>query len=167
MPGFSPCQSSCASKVDGIIITSASKYVRSLHAGLPEPRVAGCLRRAASESNQHRSHSCSYWQLFTKIMLPLVAPGLVASAIFCLLLSWNEFSFALTLTYTIKSQILPIAIAGMTNDRGTLFGQMGAGGLRPEIPGTGTHGRHHQGLRAYPALSAAVLSVCIPHCKKR
>ena len=67
-------------------------------------------------------------------MVPLVAPGLVASAIFCLLLSWNEFAFALTLTYTIKSQTLPIAIAGMTNDRGTLFGQMGAVGTVATLP---------------------------------
>ena len=77
---------------------------------------------------------CSYWQLFQKIMLPLVAPGLVASAIFCLLLAWNEFAFALTLTYTIKSQTLPIAIAGMTNDRGTLFGSMGAVGTVATLP---------------------------------
>jgi multiple sugar transport system permease protein len=77
---------------------------------------------------------CSYWQLFQKIMLPLIAPGLVASAIFCLLLSWNEFAFALTLTYTIKSQTLPIAIAGMTNDRGTLFGSMGAVGTVATLP---------------------------------
>jgi multiple sugar transport system permease protein len=77
---------------------------------------------------------CSYWQLFQKIMLPLIAPGLVASAIFCLLLAWNEFAFALTLTYTIKSQTLPIAIAGMTNDRGTLFGSMGAVGTVATLP---------------------------------
>jgi multiple sugar transport system permease protein len=77
---------------------------------------------------------CSYWQLFLKIMIPLIAPGLVASAIFCLLLSWNEFSFALTLTYTIRSQTLPIAIAGMTSDRGTLFGQMGAIGTIATLP---------------------------------
>ncbi len=77
---------------------------------------------------------CSYWQLFQKIMVPLVAPGLVASAIFCLLLAWNEFTFALTLTYTIKSQTLPIAIAGMTNDRGTLFGSMGAIGTVATLP---------------------------------
>jgi multiple sugar transport system permease protein len=77
---------------------------------------------------------CSYWQLFYKIVVPLIAPGLVASAIFCLLLAWNEFAFALTLTYTIKSQTLPIAIAGMTNDRGTLFGQMGAVGTVATLP---------------------------------
>jgi multiple sugar transport system permease protein len=77
---------------------------------------------------------CSYWQLFQKIMVPLIAPGLVASAIFCLLLAWNEFTFALTLTYTIKSQTLPIAIAGMTNDRGTLFGSMGAIGTVATLP---------------------------------
>lgn len=81
-----------------------------------------------------RIDGCNYWQLFTKIMIPLVAPGLVASAIFCMLLSWNEFAFALTLTYTGRSQTLPIAIAGMTSDRGTLFGQMGAVGTLATLP---------------------------------
>ncbi|MBN1312173.1 MAG: carbohydrate ABC transporter permease [Anaerolineae bacterium] len=77
---------------------------------------------------------CTYWQLFMQVMIPLITPGLVASAIFCLLLAWNEFSFALTLTYTVKSQTLPIAIAGMTNDRGTLFGSMGAVGTVATLP---------------------------------
>jgi len=77
---------------------------------------------------------CTHWQLFTQVMVPLIAPGLVASAIFCLLLAWNEFAFALTLTYTVKSQTLPIAIAGMTNDRGTLFGSMGAVGTVATLP---------------------------------
>lgn len=77
---------------------------------------------------------CNAWQSFMKVMVPLVAPGLVASAIFCMLLSWNEFAFALTLTYTGRSQTLPIAIAGMASDRGTLFGQMGAAGTRAILP---------------------------------
>jgi multiple sugar transport system permease protein len=35
---------------------------------------------------------------FFKIILPLVAPGLAATAIICLMFSWNEFMFALVLT---------------------------------------------------------------------
>lgn len=73
-------------------------------------------------------------RLFLGIMVPLAAPGLVASAILCLLLAWNEFSFALILTYTLDSQTLPIAIAGLTSDRGTYFGAMAAAGTLAILP---------------------------------
>lgn len=76
----------------------------------------------------------SQLRLFFGIMLPLAAPGLVASAILCLLLAWNEFGFALILTYTIRSQTLPIAIAGFTSDRGTYFGAMAAAGTLAVLP---------------------------------
>jgi multiple sugar transport system permease protein len=77
---------------------------------------------------------CSVWQLFSRIVMPLALPGLVASFIFCMLLSWNEFQFALVLTFTEKSKTLPIVIAAMTNDRGTYYGQMGATGVLAMLP---------------------------------
>jgi ABC-type glycerol-3-phosphate transport system permease component len=77
---------------------------------------------------------CSPLDVFWRIMLPIITPGLVASAIFCFLLAWNEFGFALILTYTEKSQTLPIAIAGFTSDRGTLFGAMAAAGTVALLP---------------------------------
>jgi N,N'-diacetylchitobiose transport system permease protein len=73
-------------------------------------------------------------RLFLGIMVPLAAPGLVASSILCLLLAWNEFSFALILTYTLDSQTLPIAIAGLSSDRGTYFGAMAAAGTLALLP---------------------------------
>jgi multiple sugar transport system permease protein len=76
----------------------------------------------------------SPWQLYWTIIIPLAAPGLVAAAIFCMLLAWNEFQFALILTYTLKSQTLPIAITGMWNDRGILFGQVGSAGMITILP---------------------------------
>jgi multiple sugar transport system permease protein len=44
---------------------------------------------------------CNAMMLYSKIIIPLSAPGLVAATIFCMLLSWNEFQFALILTYTL------------------------------------------------------------------
>lgn len=73
-------------------------------------------------------------RLFLTIMVPLAAPGLVASAVLCLLLAWNEFSFALILTYTLKSQTLPIALAGFVTDRGTFYGAMAAAGTVAVLP---------------------------------
>lgn len=77
---------------------------------------------------------CSALMVFWRVMLPLIAPGLVASAIFCLMLAWNEYGFALILTYTTKSQTLPIALAGFITDRGTNFSAMMAGGTVALLP---------------------------------
>lgn len=41
---------------------------------------------------------CTRFQAFRRVILPLVAPGLAATAIICLMFSWNEFMFALVLT---------------------------------------------------------------------
>ncbi|MUG69403.1 carbohydrate ABC transporter permease [Paenibacillus validus] len=41
---------------------------------------------------------CSRMAAFYKIILPLIAPGLAATAIICLMFSWNEFMFALVLS---------------------------------------------------------------------
>lgn len=73
-------------------------------------------------------------QVFWQVMIPMAVPGLVASAVLCLLLAWNEFSFALILTYTLDSQTLPIAIAGFSSERGTYFGAMAAAGTMAAVP---------------------------------
>lgn len=38
----------------------------------------------------------SWWRMFRSILLPLVAPGLVATGVFSFITAWNEFIFALT-----------------------------------------------------------------------
>jgi len=49
----------------------------------------------------------SWGRMFRSVMLPLVAPGLVATSIFSFIVAWNEFIFAMTLlggasdTYTV------------------------------------------------------------------
>jgi ABC-type glycerol-3-phosphate transport system permease component len=77
---------------------------------------------------------CSAWQLYTRVILPLALPALAASLIFCMLLAWNEFQFALILTRTDDARTLPVVISGMTSDRGTYFGQMGATGMLAILP---------------------------------
>jgi len=63
---------------------------------------------------------------FFRITLPLVAPGLAATSIFCIISSWNEFVFALVLTSTNAAQTIPIAVSGYITDRGILWGEMSA-----------------------------------------
>jgi multiple sugar transport system permease protein len=69
-----------------------------------------------------------------RIVLPLIVPGLVAVAIICLILSYNEFLFALVLTYRPQTQTLPVGIALFQGDRLVQFGQMAAASLTGMIP---------------------------------
>ena len=55
---------------------------------------------------------CSRAKMLWKILLPVARPGVVATAIFCFLASWNEFLFALILTSTPKAQTIPVILAG-------------------------------------------------------
>ncbi len=69
-----------------------------------------------------------------RIVLPLIVPGLVAVAIICIILSYNEFLFALVLTYRPATQTLPVGIALFQGDRLVQFGQMAAASLAGMIP---------------------------------
>ena len=51
---------------------------------------------------------CSRWQTFYKIILPLVAPGLIATSVYGWILAWNEFALANTLLLTNDKQTLMI-----------------------------------------------------------
>jgi multiple sugar transport system permease protein len=68
---------------------------------------------------------CTPWQAFTKVILPLSLPGLAATAIFCMIFSWNEFLFALIISRS-HSQTLPIGVMGFITQRGVLWGEMSA-----------------------------------------
>jgi multiple sugar transport system permease protein len=61
-----------------------------------------------------------------RVVLPLVAPGLAATAVFCLIISWNEFLFALVLTQTDAAMTLPVGIAGRVTQYEIKWGVMSA-----------------------------------------
>jgi multiple sugar transport system permease protein len=64
----------------------------------------------------------------TRIVLPLITPGLVV-AIICIILSCNEFLFALVITYRPATQTLPVDIALIQSNRLCSFEQMSAASL--------------------------------------
>ena len=71
---------------------------------------------------------------FWRIVLPLVAPGLAATAVFCLIVSWNEFLFALVLTQTDAAMTLPVGIAGRVTQYEIKLGVMSAAGVVAMMP---------------------------------
>ena len=69
-----------------------------------------------------------------RVVLPLVAPGLAATAVFCLIVSWNEFLLALVLTQTDASMTLPVGIAGRVTQYEIKWGVMSAAGGVAIVP---------------------------------
>jgi multiple sugar transport system permease protein len=70
------------------------------------------------------------WQVIT----PVILPGIVATFIICMILSWNEFLFAVILTYSEKSQTFPIGISNFIGEHGQQFGEMSAAALGGLVP---------------------------------
>ena len=71
---------------------------------------------------------------FWRVSVPLVMPGLAATAVFCLIVSWNEFLFSLVLTQTDDVMTLPVGIAGRVTQYGIKWGAMSAAAVVAIIP---------------------------------
>nr|WP_304608838.1 carbohydrate ABC transporter permease [Glycomyces amatae] len=70
-----------------------------------------------------------------KVVLPLLAPGLVATSLFTFINSWNEFFFALVLIQDPDMQTLPLALARFVGAEGQVqLGQLAAAALLACIP---------------------------------
>jgi multiple sugar transport system permease protein len=80
-----------------------------------------------------RVEGCSSFQIFYKVAIPLAASGLVAAGILVFAFTWNEYMFALSLTYQ-KAATIPIQIAGTGNVQGVQFWITSVRGLVAVIP---------------------------------
>jgi multiple sugar transport system permease protein len=68
---------------------------------------------------------CSRWGAFWRVALPVVAPGLAVTTLFCFIFSWNEFVFALILTRR-AATTLPVLISGLHSSHGVLWNELSA-----------------------------------------
>jgi N,N'-diacetylchitobiose transport system permease protein len=71
---------------------------------------------------------------FVRILLPLVAPGLVATSIFAFIQVWNEFIIAYVLLQSQDNQTLPVWLASFTTLRGTEWGPLMAAASLTALP---------------------------------
>jgi multiple sugar transport system permease protein len=81
-----------------------------------------------------RIDGCTRLGALIRVVLPLSAPGLVATALFCFLASWEEFLLALVFTSSPAAKTIPIAIAEFTGRHAIDYGMMAAGGVIAAIP---------------------------------
>ena len=68
---------------------------------------------------------CSTLQTIVRVVVPMAAPGLVAAALLAIIFAWNDFFFAVTLTYT-NSPTLPIMVAAFTSNEGLFLAKVSA-----------------------------------------
>jgi multiple sugar transport system permease protein len=56
------------------------------------------------------------FQAFTKVIVPLAAPGMFTAAILVFIFAWNDFLFAISLTSSDASRTVPAALAFFTGE---------------------------------------------------
>ena len=75
------------------------------------------------------------WQLFWRIVLPLVAPGIAAVAMLSFMYAWNEYTYTVIFTRSPANNTVPLALSVLnTEDNLTNFGLVAAGGVVSVIP---------------------------------
>lgn len=77
---------------------------------------------------------CSIYQIFLKIIVPLIRPGLATIAIFTYLSTWNEMMFAITFINNESMKTLTVGIMSLSGQFGTNWGPIGAGLVVATIP---------------------------------
>jgi multiple sugar transport system permease protein len=76
---------------------------------------------------------CSRLGALTRVALPLVAPGIAATAIIAFIFSWNELLFAIVLTQR-TATTAPVAVFSYITYQGIEWGPLTAAGMIVVIP---------------------------------
>ena len=77
----------------------------------------------------------SEWKMFTRIVLPLVLPGIAAVAMLSFMYAWNEYTYTVIFTRSPANSTVPLALALLnTEDALTNFGLVAAGGIISVVP---------------------------------
>jgi multiple sugar transport system permease protein len=97
--------------------------------------LMGYFRSIPPELEEHAMvDGCTKVGALIRILLPLSAPGLVASAIFSFTLAWNEFLLALVFTMDQRTMTVPIPLAMMVVGDQYIWGQLMAGAVLASVP---------------------------------
>jgi multiple sugar transport system permease protein len=76
-----------------------------------------------------RIDGCTRIQALIRVVMPLSAPGIAATAIFGFIMSTNEFLFAMVFTSTARSKTIPVALSDLIGKYSIRYGDMTAGAV--------------------------------------
>ena len=77
---------------------------------------------------------CSRVSAFMKVTFPLIAPGLVATAIFAFIQAWNEFTFAYVIIQDNSKETATVWLASFITQEQVDWGGLMAGATMLSIP---------------------------------
>jgi sorbitol/mannitol transport system permease protein len=80
-----------------------------------------------------RVDGANVWTEMTRIILPMVAPGLTATVFIGAIFAWNEFFFAVSLTAT-KAATVPMFMIGFVTSEGLFWAKLAAAGTMAMLP---------------------------------
>lgn len=99
-------------------------FMISFFAGLPEEIEESAEIDGATE-----------FQLFLKIVLPLVLPGITAVAILSFMTSWNEYLYGVIFVQSPSNFTIPLSLATLNSEQELAqWGSIAAGGIVSLIP---------------------------------
>lgn len=75
----------------------------------------------------------SKMEVIWHVVLPMAKPGIITATVFCFVIVWNEFMFALILTNQ-KAITLPVALSYFIGENGVIWNEMAAAGVLYVIP---------------------------------
>ncbi len=73
-------------------------------------------------------------QALFRIVIPLAAPGIVATGVYCFIVSWSEFLLALTLTSAEEMRTLPVALSTFVSEFSVDWGLLTAAAVISTVP---------------------------------
>jgi len=68
-----------------------------------------------------------------EVILPLVSPGIAATALICVIFAWNEFFFAVNLT-AVNAQTMPVYLVGFIAGEGQYWAVLSAAATMAALP---------------------------------
>lgn len=73
-------------------------------------------------------------QALFRVVIPLAAPGIVATGVYCFIVSWCEFLLALTLTSAEEMRTLPVALSTFVSEFSVDWGLLTAAAVISTVP---------------------------------
>jgi len=80
-----------------------------------------------------RVDGAGFFRELTRIVVPLITPGIAATSLICLIFSWNEFFYAVNFTSSVAATA-PIFLVGFISGRGLFYAKLAAAATLASLP---------------------------------
>jgi len=74
------------------------------------------------------------FRVFRDIVVPLARPGVIATAVYVLIVTWQEFLFALSFTSSREMRTLPVGLNDFIGQYGIRYGELMASSVMVSVP---------------------------------